>query len=228
MMLSNQKPIDPAPRGRVILLHGLAAHRWFTALLAARLRRNGYRVECWGYNAFSSTLDQLIPHFHEQLRELHNRLDDGEPVFLVGHSLGAIILRGALAGLDLPSLRRMVLLAPPNAGSRVAFHFGPWLKWISPLVEELSDREESRVRRLSRELPAGVEVGTIAAQWDALVHLDSTRLGSEQDHIILPSLHSGLLYRREAAVQVVHFLEHGRFQREGCPMTTPASAAANP
>jgi hypothetical protein len=62
--------------------------------------------------------------------------------------------------------------------------------------------------------PAVEELGIIAAQTDFLVEECSTKIGCERDHIVLPGLHSSLLWRQETARQVGHFLRHGCFVRE--------------
>jgi hypothetical protein len=58
-----------------------------------------------------------------------------------------------------------------------------------------------------------VELGVIAARYDLLVREASTRLGCERDHIVVSGLHASLLWRRETAEQVRHFLQHGAFRR---------------
>jgi len=56
-------------------------------------------------------------------------------------------------------------------------------------------------------------LGIIAAQGDFMVLEPNTRLGCERDHIVLPGLHSTVLWRPETAEQVRHFIEHGQFSR---------------
>jgi hypothetical protein len=60
---------------------------------------------------------------------------------------------------------------------------------------------------------ADLDCGVIAASWDHVVSLASTYLPGERDHLVLRSLHTLPLHRRVPA-QVVHFLRHGRFQRD--------------
>lgn len=206
-------------RGLVILMHGLAANSWFTVLLARRLRCRGYEVQTWGYWSFGNSLSTLTPRFRDRLARVQASLPPGRPLHLVGHSLGVILLRAAICELELPSLQRMVWLSPPHHGSGAARLAAPFLGWLTPLLRELSDAEESAVRKLSCSVPSHVEIGTIAAEWDAVVAEESTRLGGECDYLIMPSRHSGLLFRWPVAEQILHFLEHGRFARnvESCP-----------
>ncbi len=60
-------------------------------------------------------------------------------------------------------------------------------------------------------MPAGVEVGVIAAGHDLLVREESTRPDVPHEHVTIPCMHSTLLVRRDALRQVVAFLRTGRF-----------------
>ncbi|SFI24870.1 esterase/lipase family protein [Planctomicrobium piriforme] len=213
--------VPPAPKGVVVLLHGLGANSWMMSLLAQRLKWQGYQVENWGYYSVWQSLGQLTPLFESKFKSLQSNLPDDMPLHIVAHSMGSIITRAALSNVELPSLKRVVMLSPPNRGSHVATMVGPYLRWLTPLVEELSDREDSFVNRLSRNVPTDLQVGVIAAEWDYVLREISTHIECEVDHIMLPSRHTGLVLRRRAAEQILHFLEHGRFHREPCELCAP-------
>jgi hypothetical protein len=107
----------------------------------------------------------------------------------------------------------MVMLCPPNRGSRVATLFGPLLKSVCCTIDQLAHRPDSYVNKLP--VPDQLDVGIIAASFDTLVPLASTYLGVERDHIVWPyTLHTGVLFRAGVADQVAHFLKHGAFQRD--------------
>jgi pimeloyl-ACP methyl ester carboxylesterase len=213
---------SPAPdSGTVVLLHGLAANSWWMTLLATRLRQQGYRALNWGYPSVRCSLQELIPKLAERFQRLQEKLPADRPLHIVGHSMGSILSRGILSQIELPALRRLVMLSPPNAGSHVATRIGARLRWLTPLFEELADHDASLVNRLPRAFTSEVQVGVIAAAWDYVVRESSTHLEGETDHIVLPSRHSGLVLRRPAAEQIVHFLKHGRFHREPCACCVP-------
>lgn len=205
---------SPSCKGVVVLLHGLGASSWLMSLLAHRLHGQGYRVVNWGYWSFWQSLENLIPEFADRFTTLSQSLPAETPLQVVAHSMGSIITRAALENVDLPTLQRVVLLSPPNRGSHVATWVGPYLKWLSPLVDELADRSDSYVNRISQSFRPDVKVGVIAAEWDYVLHEYSTHLEGESDHITMPSRHSGLVLRRKVAEQILHFLEQGAFQRE--------------
>jgi pimeloyl-ACP methyl ester carboxylesterase len=200
-------------QGTVILLHGLGAGSWLMSLLAMRLRHSGYDVRIWGYRSIRQSLESLIDHFTERFRELSQDESIQGPIHIVAHSLGSIITREALAQVDLSNVHRIVLLSPPLKGSFFASWVGPYLMWLSPLIDQLADREDSFVNRLAGRFPPHVEVGVIAAEWDYVLTERATHLENQTDHIVLPSRHTGLVLRRRAADQIRHFLQHGTFHR---------------
>jgi len=205
-MVSQQQTASP---DTVVLVHGLAAKRLVMAILRSSLARSFGEVVNWGYPSLWSPIQR---HGRELAKLLH-RLDDGgcERIHLVTHSMGGIVARVALAEYQPSRLGRFVMIAPPNRGSHVASRFAPLLGRICPPIQQLADHEASFVRSLP--LPDSLELGIIAARTDWLVREASTRLGCQRDHIVVPGLHSSVLWRRETAAQVRHFLQHGQFRR---------------
>lgn len=196
----------------VVLVHGLGAHRMMMWLLAQRLAARGYRVENWGYRSIRRGLEDHGHDLHQRLVELDD--DDAvDNVHLVTHSMGGIVARTALTHMGLTKLERMVMLCPPNRGSQWATMFGPLLKPVCQTLDQLAARPDSYVNTLP--LPEGLEVGIIAAEYDPLVRIDSTFLGSERDHLVWPLVtHTGVLFRNGIAEQVAYFLDRGEFQRQ--------------
>ena len=140
--------------------------------------------------------------------------------------MGGIIGRLALAEHLPRNFGRFVMIAPPNRGSHVAAQLAPYLGRICPPLIQLTDQTTSYV--CSLPLPQVPDLGIIAADTDFLVHEPNTRLGCEHDHIILPGLHSSLLWRQETAEQVRHFLEHGHFRRQPCAAAVCSAVAQSP
>lgn len=200
---------NPPAKDTVIVIHGLAAKRLVMGSLCWSLAKSYPRVLNWGYSSLWSPIER----HGAELAKLLCRLDTEppEPIHLVTHSMGGIVARLALAEFQPRRLGRFVMIAPPNRGSHLASRFAPLVGRLCPPVAQLADHERSFVRSLP--LPSGAEIGIIAAKSDFLVREPSTHLGCEQDHIVVPGLHSTLLWRRETADQVRHFLAHGRFRR---------------
>lgn len=194
----------------LILIHGLGAHWLVMSPLARRLQKQFGRVINWRY----SSLWSRIERHGEQMKEQLQKLDDDpsvERIHLITHSMGGIVARLALAHRIPEKMGRMVMLAPPNTGSHVARSLAPVLGRICPPLVQLSDE----VRSFVATLPPleRVDIGIIAARNDFLVAEPRTHLPTEKEHIVLPGMHSSVIWRKETAEQVAQFLATGTFRR---------------
>jgi triacylglycerol lipase len=210
-----------AERQLVVLVHGLAANRLVMRRLARSLGKVFAATVNWGYQSLWSPIERHSRELAALLRRLDHE-QQHERIHLVTHSMGSIIGRLALAEYLPKRFGRFVMIAPPNRGSHVAGLLAPLLGRICPPLVQLANHDSSFVCSLPP--PVVNDLGIIAAQTDYLVWEDSTRMGCERDHIVLPGLHSSLLWRQETAVQVGHFLKYGQFHREPCPVGCTASA----
>jgi pimeloyl-ACP methyl ester carboxylesterase len=194
----------------VVLVHGLLATSLVMRSLAKSFTGVFAGVVNWGYKSLWSPVERHGRQLADLLRQL-DRDNGHERIHLVGHSMGSIIGRVALAEYMPERFGRFVMIAPPNRGSHVAARLAPYLGRICPPLQQLADHSASFVCSLPP--PAVSELGIIAAESDLLVLEPNTRLGCEADHIVLPGMHSSLLWKQETAEQVRHFLENGRFKR---------------
>ena len=194
---------------RVILLHGLAAHRVVMTRLARRLGRDGFEVHNWGYPSVRAPIARHASRLRSEL-EIWDQSLEVSRIHLVTHSMGSIITRCALSTFVPSKLGRIVMLGPPNGGSHAARRLAPWLGWLCPPLRELSDDPSSWVNQLPNPvaLPA---VGIVAAERDRVVARNCTRLLDQLDWIMLPGHHGMLPWRSETATQVISFLRQGTF-----------------
>lgn len=197
----------------VVLTHGFMASRWMLAPLAGRLRRRGWQTRRWGYESWRTSVSVHADEFADLLQEI-DRNPAVTTLHLVTHSMGCIIGRAALDRYRPEKLARFVMLAPPNRGSFVATATAGLFGRVLRPVAELTTLNTSLVNTTPQ--PMGINIGVIAAQRDALVSLDATRLDVPHEHITLPCLHSSLLFRRDAAELVARFLETGSFTPTPC------------
>jgi pimeloyl-ACP methyl ester carboxylesterase len=196
-----------------LLLHGLGRTSASMRRMHRRAASEGFRVIDWSYASFSRSIDEHVADLQRTLGEL-----DADPavarIHFVTHSLGGIITRKALLDKPPAKMGRVVMLAPPNRGSRVARRLAPWLgRWIKPLAD-LSNAPESAVNRLG--VPAGVDIGIIAARHDGKVRVEDTHLPGEADHLVVSGFHTFLMNAREVQDCTIRFLRTGRF-RDAAP-----------
>jgi triacylglycerol lipase len=178
--------------------------------LRRALERQGFRAVNWRYRSLHGSIEEHAAHLAAKAKELDDDIGIAQLHF-VGHSMGAIVVRRALAMTRPHKLGRIVLLAPPNKGARLADLALRLFGRRIVAATELSSHPDSYVNRLTPG--ADFDCGIIAAAWDHAVSLASTHLLGQRDHIVLRSLHTLPLHRHTPA-QVGHFLREGCFQRE--------------
>ena len=210
---------DPVhARECVVLVHGFLANKLLLAVLSRRLRRHGYQTDAWGYWNMHCSLLVHAERFACELAALDSDPRVGR-IHLVGHSMGCIIGRAALADIRPAKFGRFVMLAPPNRGSFVATATaGTFGRLLRP-VAELSTAADSLVNRLP--MPLDIEVGVIAAEHDALVSEESTHPDTPHAHVTVPTWHTGLLFRRETPALVAGFLSTGAFPDSPATVSVP-------
>lgn len=215
----------------VVLLHGLGRGFRSMSYLAGGLERAGYRVVNVPYASRTMPIETIAGEWlPTMLRE--NGATSATRVHFVTHSMGGIVVRQWLAHTSpakRPNLGRVVMLAPPNAGSEVTERLAafPPFRWFTGVNGR---RLGTRATDLPRSLgpwPAGApQLGIIAGDrtlnplfsaWlpgpnDGKVSVASTRLAGMTDAIVLHHSHTWLMWRADTATQVLSFLREGRFQ----------------
>ncbi len=169
----------------------------------------GYTVVGFDYQSLQGPIDPQASLLRERLDDW-NRDPTIAEIHLVTHSLGGLVARAALGEEPPTKVRRCVMLAPPNQGSKLATFLRPMLGGVISTLEELTDDPDGRVHRLP--VPDSVEFGVIAARYDHAVSEENSHLQGEKDHVVLPSLHSLLMVSTSCQRQVVYFLQHGSFE----------------
>ena len=219
-------PAQPPPASEtVVLLHGVAMPALEMHPDARALAAAGYRVINLPYPSRSFTIEQLA---HDYLpAQLHACGADAAPrLHFVAHSMGGLVVRLYLQEHKPANLGRVVLLAPPNAGSPVAdrLNRSALCRWlIGPNLARLGT---STAAALAPKLaPPDYEVGIIAgntsinpvfSHWqngasDGAVSVDSARLAGARDFLVVPYSHTLMLWHEATAAQVLAFLRTGRF-----------------
>lgn len=204
---------------RVILLHGLARTRRSMRRLGRRLRAAGFDATSMGYPSRQMRIEQLAEHVRERLP-----VEDGLTLHFVTHSMGGILVRQLAAAGKPPWLGRVVMLGPPNRGSRLAAVLKPHRvpRWVlGPAFEQLAGNGASLPERLpAANFELGVIAGTrglpgvsllLGGEDDGIVRVQETQVDGMKDLVVLRCTHAFMMNSRPVTRQVVHFLRHGRF-----------------
>ncbi len=195
----------------VVLVHGLCGSRLDMWPLARRLRREGYLVHNWGYLSLLGRIEHYAEELSKFLDEVNSQAAD-QRFHLVTHSMGGIIARTVLMQQQFSRLGRFVMLAPPNQGSFVARHLSPYLNWLAPTLEQLSDSPESYVNRLGNPLKQGsLELGIIEARKDRVIAPGKVVLDGYRDLVQVDGHHGVLAWYPQTMKLVSNFLATGNF-----------------
>jgi len=207
------------PNGRcVVLLHGWGVRASSMQELANELSDNGYDVYNYDYPSSKLGIDGHAQAFLTSYRILRSALPTDAELYFLTHSMGALLLRGALSNMTLQEcrqIRRIVMLGPPNRGSSLAyFAVLPLVSDFNASLADMMPNEASYVSNL-KEPPYMPPVGIIAGNMDGKVSIDSTRLPDALtgEHIVVSSTHPGLRKPKNVLQHVLDFFETGAFKR---------------
>lgn len=211
-----------AQRTAVVLLHGLLTTRYTMARLAWAMRTEGHDV----YNLSYPTNLLSIDEHGANLAGVLESLADYGRVHLVGFSMGGLVIRSALAQQQFANLGRCVMIGTPNQGAEKADMWHRWTslaKFAGQAGRQLGTGDEGIHRRLppSIDLETGIIAGgrgrktgyhpLLSGDNDFTVTVDSTKLPSAKDFLLLPCIHGLLPSHGTAVRETVHFLREGVF-----------------
>lgn len=164
---------------RVVLLHGL--WRGWRAMepLARELHHAGFSTLNIPYPSARLPMEALA----ERVRREIENLSDDKPLHFITHSLGAILLRMLYASEVSWETGRVIMLAPPNAGSEIV----DWARQHPPLHRILgpagSALGSSGLPQQLPGIPATIESAVIMGNRSS-IPLFRKLLGNENDGIV--------------------------------------------
>ncbi|RMF37884.1 MAG: lipase [Planctomycetota bacterium] len=215
----------------VILLHGLMRSATSMKGLGDAITEAQIGTPiCFEY---ASTRRSVADHA-SALRDVVRSLPDDARLSFVGHSLGNIVVRHAIADwqstddqLTLQRLERVVMLGPPNQGAGIARQLartGLFEVVVGRSGMQLGPDWSDFARHLATPpCPFGIVAGNLSetipqnplvdSAGDLVVTVDETRLDGAADFLEVACLHSFLMDDPGVQEAVVHFLREGRFPR---------------
>jgi pimeloyl-ACP methyl ester carboxylesterase len=189
-----------------------------TFLLRNRLAEAGFEPSVFRYPSTRADIGGAAAALSGHLREFGD-----EPVHLVGHSLGGLVILEAFEAQGEMPRGRVVLLGSPVQGSRAARAVAAWSlgpHFLGRLAAAELTRSTPRAWRFPREL--GIIAGSrsagmgrlfadLPAPNDGTVSVDETRLSGAKEHIVHDVSHTGMLISAVVADALVKFLTSGSF-----------------
>ncbi|KAB7644113.1 alpha/beta fold hydrolase [Polymorphobacter fuscus] len=212
--------------GGVVLLHGMGRTGFSLRSIAAALRRGGTPTLSPSYGLRRS-MAEIIAFLHPRITAF--AAANPGPLHFVTHSLGGLVARAYITAHRPPALGRVVMLAPPNAGSELAdFVFdlgldtlifgpvGPHLRTLRP------DDHQAQLGAVDFDL--GIIAGDrpfdpiiaprlLPGANDGKVSVAATRIDGMRDHIVLPVQHTFMVHDAAVIDQVRAYLATGAFAR---------------
>lgn len=211
----------------VILVHGLAGTRLDMWPIARRLKQIGFKTRYFNYRSVGTSIETHAKKLRKQLEAIDTN-SNGERFHLVAFSMGGIIARTMFAEARFERLGRVVMLAPPHRGSHTARRLAPYLGWLAPSLEQLSDEDDSFVNRLPNSLKDNeIEFGLVRASKDRVIAPDNIFLDGFQDFAIVNGHHGVLPWYSRTTDLVTSFLLKGDFKLTPASSDKPVSPTAN-
>lgn len=202
----------------VILIHGWGVRAYSMHKLAEAMAQNGYDAYNYDYPTSEFSLKDHCSTFLEKFRELTGTLPASEKIHFLTHSMGGLVLRGAMANMSEAECRRIssiVMLGPPNRGSFLA-HLGklPVVEDVNKSLKDMAPDDESFVSNIPNP-PWLPPVGIIAGRFDGKVSLKNTRLPEPipYEHTVVKCTHPGLRKPKNVLPQILSFYSTLSFQK---------------
>jgi pimeloyl-ACP methyl ester carboxylesterase len=217
------RKLPPAKAHLVVLLHGLGRAGASFSKMSKALQADGFGTASLIY---PSTRRSLNEHA-SQLEHLLNQLEGVEKVSFVTHSLGGLVVRKLLARESASwtrhiQLGRVVMLAPPSQGSKVAEtlkDFLPYSWLVGPSGQDVSASEVGE----EQLPPPPCEFAIIAGGkgdgegWnpllpgddDGVISVDEARLDGASHFFVVKRLHTFIMVAPEVIAATGQFLTTG-------------------
>lgn len=203
-------PAKGTAKHTVVLIHGWSARARSMQSLADRLAQRGFDAYSYDYPTSKRSLKRHSQIFLSKFRKLLDQLPADAKVHILTHSMGGLLLRGAMASMTEEECRRIcaiVMLGPPNRGSLLAY-LGtiPLFRSFNVSLKDMTPDETSFVSTIPD--PAWLPpVGIIAGRHDTEVQMEDTRLPDSlpHKHVVVQCSHLELLKPSKVLPHILKF-----------------------
>ena len=223
-------------RGKVVIvLHGLIRTKNSMQPMSDYLHKYG------GFTSINFQYASTRQHVGQHAAALTSVIEGLGPhvteINFVGHSLGNIVVRRYLADNSKPNvgqqgdprIKRMVMLGPPNQGSRMArllktsFLFQTVAGVSGSELSQTWDKLESTLAIPAFEfgIIAGGQEGQkdlgnfiLTGKDDFTVSVEETKLAGARDFLVRPLFHSTMMHQPEVLEASLNFLQNGWFESQ--------------
>lgn len=225
LVLAGCAPVQAAPKGCVILLHGLARTDTSMLVMEEALEQADYYVVAESYPSRSETISDLADSILPRTRRECAAAAPGAPINAVTHSMGGILLRVWAQAHPTAEWGRVVMLGPPNQGSELvdAFDEIPGFEWFNgPAGAALGTGPDDIPAQLG---PVPFSLGVIAGtrslnafystilpdEDDGKVTVKSTKVAGMKAHLTLPVTHTFMMNNPRVIAQTLSYLQDETF-----------------
>ena len=196
----------------IFLIHGMGRSPASMLILKQRLKQLGHRTHLFGYAAWAENLDGVSARLVQKIE----RVAGAQPYAVIGHSLGSVILRRALADLMANPPAHAFLLAPPMRACKAARYFSRY-RLYRALTGEMGGLLADEAFMQSLPLPPNTVIyaGTSGprASWlpfgneanDGILALDEVA-SEDGEHVEVAASHTFIMNSRAVLDDIVHRL----------------------
>ncbi|MFO0935242.1 MAG: alpha/beta hydrolase [Gemmataceae bacterium] len=194
-----------------LLVHGLGRMPFSMTPLAGPLQKLGYRPRYFMYSATIERLPDIVSRLVRKLKTV-------KPQVVIGHSLGGVLLRFALAQCPELEIEHFFMLGTPNQSPRVARYFWNW--WAFRMFSQscgafLASPDAYRTLPVPT-VPYTVFAGSYGLPvWmdpfkgepnDRIVAVSETVIEDNHPPVLVPAEHSLITYSRTVRSLIVEQL----------------------
>ncbi len=208
--------VESSQKGSILLVHGILVRGYYMSFYVKHFSQSGYDVYNYDYPSSQSDTYAHGLNLAKEIERIVSLLPADEPLHIVTHSMGGILLRQALPNTPSPILERLgniVMMAPPNRGSHwsnVLRHI-PGVGQLNRSVLDLCDLPTSPLRNIPA-FPLTKKIGIVVGTYDTKVRPEQTRLPDANcEYLEIPYTHGAMSFSKNIFKKVRYFIEHQTF-----------------